>query len=85
MRRCMKQTLVCSGPKFPRWSECRGLAPTIKERFLRSLALSFPGNGSFFNMWPCLAKMSLSDSGTDVPGKAPKPLGNKEFTLWLGN
>lgn len=29
--------------------------------------------------------MSLSDSGTDVLGKAPKPLGKKEFTLWLGN
>lgn len=69
----------------PQMAWVSSLALTIKERFLRSLALSFPGNCSFFNMWPCLAKMSLSDSGTDVPGKAPKPLGNKEFTLWLGN
>lgn len=49
----------CLGPEFPRWSECRGLAQTTKGWFLRSLACTFRGNGSFFSMWPCLAKMHL--------------------------
>lgn len=73
----------CSGPKFPRWSKCRGLAPTIKERFLRSLALSFPGNGSFFNMWPCLAKMNLW-LWHRCPRQSPKAIWQRRIHTMVG-
>lgn len=43
---------------FPDGQKCRGLARTIKERFLEATAPSFPGNGSLLNTWPCLAKLN---------------------------
>lgn len=43
---------------LPDGQKCQGLAHTIKERFLGATALSFPGNGSLFNMWQRLAKMN---------------------------
>lgn len=68
----MYETDIGAGVQnFPDGQKCQGLAHTIKERFLGATALSFPGNGSLFNMWQRLAKMNLRLWHTG-PRQSPK-------------
>lgn len=67
---------------FPDGQKCQSLARTIKEGFLGATALwaflETAPSSICGNVWP----RWILDSGTWGPGKAPKPFGKEEFTLW---
>lgn len=69
---------------FPDGPKCRGLAHTIKERFLGAMALrafleSVPSSicGSVWPRW-------IPDSGTWGPGKAPKTIWQRRIDTTIG-
>lgn len=55
---CMRQISVLGSKIFQMVKSVEAWLTQIKERFLGATALSFPGNGSLFNMWQRLAKMN---------------------------
>lgn len=81
---CMRQISVLGSKIFQMVKSVEAWITQIKERFLGATALSFPGNGSLFNMWQRLAKMNPRLWHTEGPGKAPKTIWQRRIHSMIG-